>query len=77
MSKHPKLAELEYLFAQGDEVCFSGREYEEKTGAALPKNNDYIMKRSALMRWADENGYIVADVQENAVIEKIITLKKK
>ena len=77
MPKHPKLTELEYLFEQGDEVCFSGREYEEKTGAPLPKDKSYIMKGSALMRWAGENGYVIADVQENAVIEKIITLKKK
>lgn len=42
MGKRPKLDGLNYLFDQGVDFCLTGKEYEEKTGAPLPKNQSYL-----------------------------------
>lgn len=51
MGKHPKLSELDKLFDNKTEVQLTDRQYEEKTGVALPQRKDYLMYKSALAEW--------------------------
>ena len=77
MAKRPKLDELDYLFEQGADFRLSGKLYEEKTGATLPKGKNYLKNQSALSAKAKEKGYVIVDVEEQAVIEKTVVFKKK
>ena len=71
MSKHPNLSELDYLFEKGTDFRLSDRLYQEKTGAALPKEKSYIKHSSALAKWANEKGYYIEEVENVAKIENI------
>ena len=42
MGKHPNLGNLDYLFDKGTDFRLSDRLYQEKTGAALPKEKEHI-----------------------------------
>ena len=54
MGKRPKLDGLDYLFDQGVDFCLTAKEYEEKTGAPLPKNQSYLKTGSAFAARAKE-----------------------
>ena len=75
--KHPNLDGLEVLLTQADEIRMSDNVYEERTGARLPKDNWYLMKKSALSRWAEDHGYEIVEVSEVPVIEKTVVMKRK
>lgn len=77
MGKHPNLNELDYLFKKGSDFRITAREYEEKTGAPLPKGKSYIKNNSALARKVAEHGCVIAEIQEKAIIERTIFIKKK
>lgn len=77
MGKHPNLEELEYLFEKGVDFHITAREYEEKTGAPLPKGKSYIKSVSALARKVAEYGYVITEVQDKPVIERTVYFKKK
>lgn len=77
MGKHPNLTELDYLFESGSNFQLPGKLYEEKTGTPLPKNNSYLKNSSALAARAKERGYVIDRVEEKAVIERILILKKR
>lgn len=77
MGKHPKLSELDKLFDNKTEVQLTDRQYEEKTGVALPQRKDYLMYKSALAEWLKEKGYVIVDVQEKPVIERTVFIRKK
>ena len=77
MGKHPDLDKLDDLFAKGQDFQLSGKKYEEKTGAALPKGRSYIKYGSALSRKANEHGYEIVDVREEPVIVRTVFFKKK
>ena len=51
VGKHPKLSELDSLFDNRSEIRLTDRQYEEKTGVALPQRKDYLMYKSALAEW--------------------------
>ncbi len=77
MGKRPKLDGLDYLFDQGVDFCLTAKEYEEKTGAPLPKNQSYLKTGSAFAARAKEKGYVIIGVEEKPVIEKTVILKKE
>lgn len=77
MGKHPKLSELDSLFDNRSEIRLTDRQYEEKTGVALPKAKSYLIRNSAFAGWLDEKGYVIVDVQEKPVIERTVWIKKK
>lgn len=77
MSKHPNLSELDYLFETGTDFRLSDRLYQERTGAALPKEKSYIKHSSALAKWANEKGYYIEEVENVAKIEREIVFKKR
>ena len=55
----------------------SDRLYQEKTGAALPKEKSYIKHGSALAKWAKEKGYYIEEIEDVAKIEREIVFKKR
>lgn len=71
MSKKPNLKSLESLFLEGKNFELTDTQYEKKTGAALPKDKSYIIKKSALAKEAGKHGYFLD------VIEKKVLIKKK
>ena len=77
MPRHPHLEELEYLLYKESDIELTSRIYEEKTGSSLPKDRNYLIKKSALANWLKEKGYIITDIEEKPIIEKTIYIKKK
>lgn len=77
MGRNPDLDKLDDLFAKGKDFKLSGKLYEERTGASLPIAKSYIKHRSALASKAAKLGFVITDVQENPVIERIVYFKKK
>ena len=77
MGKNPDLGKLDDLFESGADFQLTGKLYEERTGAALPKGKSYIMHGSALSRKAAEHGYVIADVTEQPVIVKTVYFEKR
>lgn len=77
MSKRPNLDELDSLFEKGIDFTLTDVEYEAITGASLPKGINYINKGSALARKAAEKGYVITEVQEKPIVERIVFLEKK
>lgn len=76
MSKRPKLDELEYLFDMGTDFQITSKEYEDKTGIALPKNKSYLINNSALAHMAKERGYIITDIIEESVPRRTVSFKR-
>lgn len=77
MGKRPKLEALDYLFDMGTDFRLTDSEYEKETGVSLPKENSYLMKKSALSKFAEERGYIIEDIQEEGIIKRTVLLSKK
>lgn len=66
MGKRPNLTTLDSLFEQGKAFSLSDAQYEQKTGVRLPKNTNYILKRSALAKKCEKHGFKMY-VQEKVV----------
>lgn len=77
MNKRPNLKELDCLFDEGKDFQLTSREYEERTGVALPKAKSYLQHDSALAKWAKERGYIITDVQEDRVPIRTVSFQKE
>ena len=77
MGKHPKFDPLNSFAEKGKDFTLTGSQYEEFTGAPLPKGKSYLINHSALACWAKKRGYDIAGVQEEAVIERTIYFKKR
>ena len=67
MGRHPQLTEICAMFNSGKNFGLTDAQYEKKTGVPLPKDTNYLKKRSALANAARENGYQL-DVIEKTVI---------
>jgi len=70
MGKHPRLENLNSLFASNKDFSLTDEQYEKKTGIPLPKKIDYILKRSALAKKCKQLGYSMT------VQEKIVFFRK-
>ena len=49
MGKNPDLDKLDDLFETGADFQLTGKLYEERTGVALPKGKNYIIKWSIII----------------------------
>ena len=67
--KRPNFEKLLPLLKSGNEFSLTESQYEESTGAALPKDFYYLKSKSSFAKKAKEYGYVIA------VCEKIICLK--
>ena len=76
MGNRPNLNELDILFNKGTNFRLAGRQYEEKTGASLPKDKSYTKHKSALAARAKEYGYRIVAIEENAIVEKTVVFEK-
>lgn len=77
MGSRPKLKGLDRFIETGKDFCLTCAQYEELTGAALPKSKSYLKNRSAVAEWARKHGYKIADVQEEPIIERTVYFKRK
>lgn len=71
MSRQPNLSELLPLFEAQSDFSLTESQYAEKTGAALPKDSYYLLKKSAVARAAMENGYEVLLNERTILFKKI------
>ena len=67
----PKLSELKELFEKGEDFELTDAQYEKRTGCRLPKDKNYLLRKSALARECAKRGY------DLGVIEKRVILKKR
>ena len=61
---------IENLLQSSDQFSLTETQYKKLTGRALPKDHSYIIRKSALARFAAEHGFKIA------VCEKTITFVK-
>jgi len=71
MGTKPKLDMLTPLFAKGESFSLTDAQYEKRTGAMLPKEKNYLLKRSALAKMCRKYGYSLK------LQEKIVYLEKE
>ncbi len=57
MSKLPKFTELFPLFEANSDFSLTEEQYEQMTGAPLPKETYYLLKKSAVAKRAAEHGF--------------------
>ncbi len=70
MGKKPDLIQLENLFESGKDFELTDAQYEKKTGAPLPKDKNYILKRSALAKKAKEYNYSLEVIEKEVIFKK-------
>ncbi len=70
MSKNPKFTELISLFESNTDFSLTEEQYEEMTGAPLPKETNYLLKKSAVAKRAVEHGF------QLVLNERTISFKK-
>jgi len=71
LSGKPKLDEIEKMLAKGITFSLTEAQYEKKTGARLPKDNGYLVRKSALAKRCEEYGYMLR------LQEKVVYLEKR
>lgn len=71
MGKNPKLNEIKQRLSSGESFDLTDAQYEKMTGARLPKDKNYLKKRSALANAATKEGYRLE------VIEKTVRFIKE
>lgn len=76
MARILDLSPLDDLFARGEDFELTDVQYEEKIKKSLPKNADYIKRKSPLARKARDNGFTISAVIEQPVIMKTVVFKK-
>ena len=68
--KKPNFENLLPLLESGNEFSLTESQYEESTGATLPKNFYYLKNKSSFSKKVKEYGYCIT------IKERIICLKK-
>jgi len=71
------LKALDGLFDKGKDFQLTNTQYEERVGAKLPKDGYYLRKKSLLAARAKEKGYVITEVKEKAVIERVVCFRKE
>lgn len=71
MKNHPRFDSIVPLLKSNESFSLTEKEYEKKTGCALPKSNYYLKKGSALSKLASEYGF------EVTVLERTVSITKK
>lgn len=57
MSRKPKFTELISLFESNTDFSLTEEQYEQMTGAPLPKGSYYLLTKSAVAKSAAEHGF--------------------
>ena len=76
MSK-PNLAKIIELLESGEQFSLTESQYETKTGSNVPKDNTYLVKKSAVARKAKEYGYRLVLQERTILFEKEQNDKEK
>lgn len=63
----PKLEEVIELLELGEPFSLTESQYKVKTGLNIPKNNKYVVEKSAVARKAMEYGYKLK-IQERIIL---------
>ncbi len=71
MGKRPNLSELLPLFEAQEDFALTETQYAEKTGAALPKDDYYLLKKSAVAKAAMKSGYQMLLSERTILFKKI------
>ena len=71
MSRKPNLHSLDKFFKKGKDFELTDAEYERHTGIRLPKNKSYLLKRSALAKKCELEGFKISVVEKRVKIEKV------
>ena len=66
MKNHPNFDSIVPLLKSNESFSLTEKEYEKKTGCALPKSNYYLKNDSALSKLAAEHGFEVT-IQDRTV----------
>ncbi|MDE6774709.1 MAG: hypothetical protein K2J37_00140 [Ruminococcus sp.] len=66
----PKLEEVIKLLESGEQFSLTDSQYKKKTGLNIPKNNTYLVKKSAVARKAKEYGYKLVLQERTILFEK-------
>ncbi len=66
VKKHPNFDPIVPLLKSNESFSLTEKEYEKKTGCALPKSNSYLKNGSALSKLAAKHGFEVT-VQDRTV----------
>lgn len=62
----PNLDQIKELFESGEPFSLTDSQYKRKTGRSIPKNNTYLVKKSAVAKKAREYGYTLK-IQERTI----------
>lgn len=66
----PKLSEIIKLMELGTEFTLTDSQYKSKTGLHIPKDNSYLIHRSAIAKRARRYGYKLAVHEKEISFEK-------
>lgn len=69
--KKPKLNEIVQIMQTGKDFSLTETQYLQTTGANIPKENYYLIHKSAISKRAKEMGYTIG------LSEKTINFKKE
>lgn len=65
------------LFQSKDYIELSDRVYAEKTGHKLPSSLKYLKYSSPFSRWLREMNFVIVEIKERTVVEKVVCIKRK
>lgn len=68
----PKLEKIIELLESGEPFSLTNNQYKSKTGLNIPKDNTYLIKKSAIARKAKEYGYKLVLQERQISFEKEI-----
>lgn len=66
----PNLTEIEERLKNGEVFSLTDAQYTKKTGIALPKEKNYLIKRSALAKLCKKYGYSLSLIEKQVSFEK-------
>ena len=66
----PNLTEIEERLKNGELFSLTDAQYTKKTGLALPKEKNYLIKRSALAKLCKKYGYSLSLTEKRVSFEK-------
>ena len=76
MSSRLNFEKLAALLKNKAYIELNENQYKELIGEELPKRKSYIKNQSPFAKWLASNGYIIAEIQEKAVIERTVCIRK-
>lgn len=65
----PDLSKVKKMFESGEDFSLTDKQYRNKTGLSIPKNNSYLIRDSAIAKEAQRNGFVIS-LQERTIIFK-------